>query len=99
PTESDPPSLHDALPILPLAERIFMPRNWPGSVMGFLEWKVPTCTCAKQNFTSFISLAACGRYHWSSAAEPGPGLAIRNGSSPAADRKSTRLNSSHVKSS
>ena len=43
---------------VPLAERIFMPFNWPGSVIGFLAWKVPMCTCAKQNFTSFISVAA-----------------------------------------
>ena len=70
--------------VVALAGRIFMPLICDGSVMATLEWMVPTCTCPKQYFTSFISVAAYLRYHWSSASEPGPGLAIRKGSSLAA---------------
>ena len=42
-----------------------------------------SCTKARQNFTSFISVAAYLRYQASSACEPPLALDIRNGSSPA----------------
>jgi hypothetical protein len=78
------PSADMKAALVPLEERIFMPLICEGSVIGFFECMVPTCRCAKQNFTSFISAAAYLRYQASSAAEPGPGWPIRNGSSPAA---------------
>ena len=43
-----------------------------------------SCTKARQNLTSFISLAAYLRYHSSSATVPPLAFDIRNGSSPAA---------------
>ena len=57
------------------------------------EWNVPgSCTKARQNFTSFISVAAYLRYQASSADEPPLAFAIRNGNSPGADdREAARL--------
>jgi hypothetical protein len=79
-----PPSTLTIWPTVPLAGRIFMPLIWPGSVMGCFEWKVPTCRCARQTLTSFISCWAYERYQASSAFDAGPGLSTRNGSSAAA---------------
>src|SRR4051812_16392116 len=67
------------------AGRIFMPLMSPGTMTFLaLEWIVPgSCTKARQNLTSFISLAAYLRYQASSADEPPLAFAIRNGNSPA----------------
>src|SRR6476620_8223939 len=68
------------------AGRIFMPARSDGPTIFFLvEWNVPgSCTKARQNFTSDISLGAYLRYQESSAALPSFLLASRHGSSPAA---------------
>ena len=64
-----------------VAGRIFMPLMSVGSVIFLRAWKVPgSCTKAKQNFTSFISLRRVLRYQASMAAVPPLPLANRNGS-------------------
>ena len=62
-----------------------MPLMSPGTMIFLVrEWNVPgSCTKARQNFTSFISVAAYLRYQASSADEPPLAFAIRNGNSPA----------------
>ena len=76
------------------AGRIFMPLMSPGTVIFLvLEWNVPgSCTKARQNLTSFISLSAYLRYQASSACEP----ALRVGDQErqfagADDREAARL--------
>ena len=64
-----PPSWVTQVAMVACAGRIFMPLMSPGTVIFLvLEWNEPgSCTKARQNLTSFISVAAYLRYQASIA--------------------------------
>src|SRR5665213_329124 len=81
-----PPSSVTRLAMVASAGRTFMPLMSSGSTIFLvLEWNEEGAWMkARQNLTSFISLAAYLRYQASSAIEPPLALEMRNGNSPAA---------------
>src|SRR5690606_40692445 len=96
-TTISPHSLHDALPIYPIPTPT-------GAVIGSLHWFPDKTQVLMGGFDSTLGKAAV----WAISVLGGaPKLLLSDASQPAvstdgrliADRKSTRLNSSHVKSS
>src|ERR1700752_3212441 len=81
-----PPSWVTKFAIVASAGRIFMPLTSSGTTIFLVrEWKEDgEWMKARQNLTSFISLAAYLRYHSSSAIEPPLASDLRKGNSPAA---------------